>query len=321
MKQRTPKTTNWGDYNQKLERRGSLNLWIDEDLISDLNAGRVQLPVGGNGRPFEFPDVLIELLLMIRTVYKMPLRQTVGLAKSLFLHMGLGKVGLPHFSTLSRRAHKLEISLDPIFSKGALHLAIDSTGLKVYGEGEWKVRQHGVGKRRTWRKVHFAINTETFKVHGVVVSTNEMHDSHAGEKLLDLVGEDIECVLGDGAYDIKSMRKKVKERGAVPIIPPREDAIIHPKDPHLKERNEALQFIKEGLDKGLSLKDARKAWKKATGYHQRSLVETHMYRFKNAFSDKLQSRLFENQAAEIFLKTKLLNRMTAIGMPEIKKVA
>lgn len=321
MKQRTPKTTNWADYNQKLERRGSLNLWIDEDLISDLNAGRVHLPVGENGRPFEFPDVLIELLLMIRTVYKMPLRQTVGLAKSLFPHMGLEKVGLPHFSTLSRRAHKLEISLDPISSKGPLHLALDSTGLKVYGEGEWKVRQHGVGKRRTWRKVHFAIDTKTFKVHAVVISTNEMHDSHAGEKLLDLVGEDIECVLGDGAYDTKSMRKKVKERGAVPIIPPREDAIIHPKDPHLKERNEALQFIKEDLDKGLSLQDARKAWKKSAGYHQRSLVETHMYRFKNAFSEKLQSRLFENQAAEIFLKTKLLNRMTAIGMPEIKKVA
>jgi hypothetical protein len=101
------------------------------------------------------------------------------------------------------------------------------------------------------------------------------------------MGEDIECVLGDGAYDTKSMRKKIKERGAVPIIPSREDAIIHFKNPHLKERNEALQFIKEGLDKGLSLQDVRKTWKKSAGYHQRSLVETHMYRFKNAFSERL----------------------------------
>jgi hypothetical protein len=114
VKQRKPKTTNWGDYKEKLERRGSLNLWIDEDLISDLNGGRVHLPVGGNGGPFDFPDVVIELLLMIRTVYKMPLRQTVGFSKSLFPHIGVEKLGLPHFSTLSRRAHKLEISLDPI---------------------------------------------------------------------------------------------------------------------------------------------------------------------------------------------------------------
>jgi len=321
MKRHTRKTTNWADYNQKLEQRGSLNLWIDEDLISDLNSGRIEVPVGGNGRPFEFPDALIELLLMVRIVYKIPLRQTMGFAKSLFPHMGLEKVRLPNFSTLCRRAHKIEVVLDRISSNGPLHLALDSTGLKVYGEGEWKVRQHGVGKRRTWRKVHFAIDTETFKVHAVVVSTNDMHDSQAGGKLLDLIDEDIGYVLGDGAYDTKSMRKKIKERGTIPIIPPREDAIIHPNNPHLKERNESLQFIKDGLDKGLSLQDARKAWKKSAGYHQRSLVETHMYRFKNTFSDKLQSRLFENQAAEIFLKTKLLNRMTAIGMPEVKKIA
>ena len=75
------------------------------------------------------------------------------------------------------------------------------------------------------------------------------------------------------------------------------------------------------LAKGLPLQDARKAWKQSAGYHKRSLVETHMYRFKNSFWEKLQSRHFENQAKEVFLKTKLLNRMTAIGMPEIKKVA
>ena len=164
MKIRKPKTTNWSDYNKKLEQRGSINLWIHEDLIKDLNDGKVQPPEGGNGRPFEFPDALIELLLMVRTVYKFPLRQTIGLAKDLFPAMGLNmeKVGIPHFSTLSRRAHTLKVALDPIASKGPLNLALDSTGLKVYGEGEWKVRQHGVGKRRTWRKIHFAVDIDSF---------------------------------------------------------------------------------------------------------------------------------------------------------------
>lgn len=321
MKAHRPTTTNWRDYNHKLESRGSLNLWLDADLIKDLNCGRVAPPEGGNGRPFVFPDVLIELLLTIRTFYNMPLRQTMGMARSLFPLVGLDEIILPHFSTLSRRASRIEIALDPISSKGPIHLAIDSTGLKVYGEGEWKVRQHGAGKRRTWRKVHFGINTKTFMVHAVVVTTNDVHDSPAGVKVVDLIDEDIECVLGDGAYDTGVMRQKIKERGAIPIIPPRDGARIHPDTPYLKERNEAIAFIKEGLAQGLSLHDARKAWKKASRYHQRSLSETHMYRFKNAFSEKLRSRLFENQAAEIFVKTKLLNKITAIGMPNIKKVA
>ena len=323
MKLKKTKTTNWSDYNKKLEQRGSIKLWVDEDLIKDLNNGKVLPPEGGNGRPFEFPDALIQLLLMARTVYKFPLRQTIGLAKDLFPVMGLDveKVGIPHFSTLSRRAGTLKVALDPIASKGPLNLALDSTGLKVYGEGEWKVRQHGVGKRRTWRKIHFAIDTNTFMVHAVVVSTNDMHDSHGGTQLIDLVEGDIESARGDGAYDTATMRKKIKERGAVPIIPPREDAKPHPDNPDLKERDEAIQFIEDGLAKGMTLQEARKAWKQSAGYHKRSLVETHMHRFKNAFSDKLQSRRFENQATEVFLKTKLLNRMTAIGMPEIKKVA
>ena len=323
MKLKKTKTTNWSDYNKKLEQRGSINLWIHEDLIKDLNDGKVQPPEGGNGRPFEFPDALIELLLMVRTVYKVPLRQTIGLAKDLFPAMGLNmeKVGIPHFSTLSRRARTLKVALDPIASKGPLNLALDSTGLKVYGEGEWKVRQHGIGKRRTWRKIHFAVDIDRFIVHAVVVSANDMHDSHGGTQLIDLVDGDIESVRGDGAYDTETMRKKIRERKAKPIIPPREDAKPHADNSDLKERDEAIQFIEDGVAKGMTLQEARKAWKQSAGYHKRSLVETHMYRFKNAFSDKLQSRRFENQATEVFLKTKLLNRMTVIGMPEIKKVA
>lgn len=286
MKKHQSTTTNWADYNQKLEERGSINLWIDQKLIDDLNGGRVPAPPAEFGRPFSFPNILIELLLVIRTVYKNPLRQTMGFAKSLFPLLGLKEIVLPHFSTLSRRASTLGVLLDPIPTGEPLHLAIDSTGLKVYGEGEWKVRQHGADKRRTWRKVHFGINTKTFMVHGVVLSTNDMHDSAGGEQLIDLIEEDIDCVFGDGAYDPKKMRQKIKERGAIPIIPPREDGKIHPKDLVLKERNASLQRIKDLMEKGLTLKEARKAWKVESGYHKRSLVETHMYRFKNCLLRK-----------------------------------
>lgn len=296
-------------------------MWISQELIDVLNAGKAPLPKAGNGRPFSYSDPLIELLLMMRHLYKLPLRQLIGFAKSFFAPLGL-RVGLPNFSTLSRRGERLNIHLDALNpSCGPIHIAIDSTGLKVYAEGEWKVRQHGIGKRRTWRKITFAVDLNTFETHAVVMTENNVHDCVSGIEALNLIEGNVTSVRGDGAYDTEDMRATIQEMGATPVIPPREGAVAHPEQPNLAERNAALQFMTEKMAEGLTLIDARKAWKVSVGYHQRSKVETHMYRFKNTFGDKFQARTFENQGTEILLKTKLLNRLTRIGMPKILKVA
>lgn len=158
-------------------------------------------------------------------------------------------------------------------------------------------------------------------VQAVVVSRNNVHDSISGQVALDLITGPIANVYGDGAYDTKDMRRCIKEKGGRPVIPPREDAALHKKEPSLAERNAALVFIKDRQAAGMSLSQARKAWKIHVGYHTRSLVECHMYRFKNAFSERLQSRKLETQTTEVFLKTKLLNQFTHIGMPDIRCVA
>jgi Transposase DDE domain len=73
---------------------------------------------------------------------------------------------VPDHSTLSRRVGKLEVALPVVPKEGARHVVVDSTGVKVYGEGEWKTRQHGVSKQRTWRKLHLGVDVSDWRNPG-----------------------------------------------------------------------------------------------------------------------------------------------------------
>ena len=90
-----------------------------------------------------YSDAAILCALSIRAVYKLAPRQTQGFLSSLKTMPGLA-IPVPHYSTLSRRAADQAVpDLKRGAQKGPLHLAIDSTGLKVFGEGEWQMLQHG----------------------------------------------------------------------------------------------------------------------------------------------------------------------------------
>ena len=62
-------------------------------------------------------------------------------------------------------------------SKGPLHLLVDSTGIKVEGEGEWHTRKHGGSKRRIWRKIHLGIDEETLEIRAVEVTSRNVGDA------------------------------------------------------------------------------------------------------------------------------------------------
>src|SRR3954447_17291257 len=164
LKKVTYRVRNWKQYNDALVRRGALTLRVERDT---LEAWRYQGPAQ-QGAQFEYSDPAIECLLTLRAVYHLPLRATEGFARSLLELMGL-ELPVPDYSTLSRRAKTLRITL-PKKATGPLHLVLDSTGLKVYGEGEWKVRKHGYSKRRTWLKLHLAIDPETHEIQAALVS-------------------------------------------------------------------------------------------------------------------------------------------------------
>jgi transposase len=182
---------------------------------------------------------------------------------------------------------------------------IDSSGLKVYGEGEWKVRTHGKAKRRTWLKLHIAMDASTHQLTASSITDKELLDRNAMAELLEQTEGEIERVCADGAYDFEQCYRAIKKREAIALIPPRSDAVIRGKSP-FEQRDENVRGIG---------KLGRKRWKSKSTYHQRSLVETAFFRLKIIFSDKLRARRMDTQSAEARIRCLALNRMSKLVMP------
>src|SRR3954449_730221 len=300
---------NWKQYNDALVNRGSLTLWVDQ---ASLKAWSYQGPAQ-QGAQFRYSDLAIQCVLTLRAVYHLPLRATEGFARSILGLMGLD-LDVPDYTTLCRRSKTLQITL-PKKADGPLHLVIDSTGLKVYGEGEWKVRQHGYSRRRTWLKLHLAIDPETHEIQAALVTEPGVTDAEAVPDLLGQVENPIVAVGADGAFDQAEVYRECERRGAVAVIPPRRDAVIqrhgNSSGPRLA-RDENLRRIRQ---------IGRSAWKEEAGYHERSLAETAMFRMKTIFGDGVSSRTPARQATEAGVRCRALNIMTHQGMPRSERVA
>ena len=299
---------NWSKYNEALVSRGSLTLWLDEKSLAGWRHANNEVR---RGHPFFYSDAAVECLLVLREVFRLPYRQTEGLARSV---IGLMQVEatIPDYSSLAKRAGKLSIDLNVARRGGAIDLVVDSTGLKVFGEGEWKVRQHGVGKRRTWRKLHLAINPATQEIEATVLTENSSHDADQAIPLLEQVSGSIRSLRGDGAYDKWKVYEALAERNVEPIIPPQYNAKIKRHGNSRGEplpRDVAVRRIRQV---------GRSAWKKEVGYHRRSLGETAMFRMKTIFGDNLKNRDLPNQQTEARIRSQALNRITQNGMPEFE---
>ncbi|AKB03472.1 IS5 family transposase [Vibrio cholerae] len=295
------KTTNWKQYNKALINRGSLTFWIDEEAIRQWK----QSKQNKRGRPRQFSDLAITTALMVKRVFSMPLRALQGFIDSVF---SLANVPIvcPHYSCISRRAKQVEVSFKPKTRGAIQHLAIDATGLKVYGEGEWKVKKHGTdGKRRVWRKLHLAVDTSTHEIVAAELSLSNVTDAEVLPNLLKQTRRRIIEISGDGAYDTRDCHEAIRFKRAIPLIPPREGAAFwengHP-------RNLAV-----GCQK---LYGSNNKWKKRYGYHKRSLSETTMYRVKQLLGGRLNLRNYNAQVGETYAMIKALNKLTELGMPE-----
>ena len=306
MKKKDYYLRNSRDYNESLVNRGDIRLWVDDEVIESWYAEPED-----SGTLFQkiYSDDCIRCGLRLRALYRLPLRALQGFLASLFALAGIF-LKIPHFSTFSRRQEKLgpDLSQDP--SSEATYIAIDSTGIKVFGEGEWKTRVHGYSYRRTWRKLHLAVDVETHEIKAVAVSTNDFKDGELLDALLDQLGESTEKVFADGAYESFENYESIRKQGAEPVIPPRKDAKIRQhgnlsEDPLV--RDEVVRSIK---------KKGRKRWKQESEYHLRNISETAMFRFKNTFGDKLLSRTFNRQVVELIDKCNMLNTMAELGMPD-----
>jgi hypothetical protein len=303
----TYRTTNWRDYNAALKQRGSLLIWFDPDMEW------VAAPSGRRGRPATFSDAAIQTCLMLKALFGLPLRQTTGLVASL---LRLAKLDwpVPDFSTLCRRQNDLTVTIPYQPSTGAMHLLVDSTGIKAMGEGEWSTRKHGASRPRQWCKVHLGIDAKTLEVRAIEVTGSRVGDGPMLPKLLDQIPaeEPIGTVTADGAYDTRVCHAAIAARQARAVIPTRRNGRPwNETTPGARARNEILRT---------SRRFGRVIWRNWSGYHRRSLIEAKM-RCMKLLGERLSARTSHRQTAELQIRAALLNRFTALGTPKTVRVA
>lgn len=297
---------NWSEYEKALVQRGSITFWMSDDFAKKWHyAGKKE-----QGSPFDYSDESIVMMLTIKEVYHLSNRQTEGFVRSLFEMLNIN-LGVPDHSTLSRRAKGLQVKL-PKRRHENLNIVMDSTGMKIFGEGEWKVRMHGVSKRRTWRKLHIGSNPADGEIQAVLLTENSVSDDQAAEELLEQVVGRIIDFAADGAYDTRKVYNCLNAHSPDVniLIPPRKGAHIwkhaNTKGERL-QRDQNLRYIR---------KHGRKKWRDFSGYHQRSSAETTMFRLKTIFSDQLSARLLETQITQALIRCAALNKMNHLGRPQ-----
>nr|WP_011997478.1 IS5-like element ISPa35 family transposase [Pseudomonas aeruginosa]CAO91762.1 transposase [Pseudomonas aeruginosa] len=301
------RTTNWKDYNAALKARGSLSVWLDRDMQWH---GQ---PTGRRGRSPTFSDAAIQFCLTIKGLFGLPLRQVIGFVQSL-MHLAGLDWPVPDYSTVCRRQKTLTVNIPYRPSRGGLHLLVDSTGVKMLGEGEWKTKKHGSEYRRQWRKVHLGIDAETLEIRAIEVTDNRIGDAPMLPELLTQIPatETVATVSGDGAYDTKACHAAIAARGAAAVIPTRKNAQTWKgSSAGVEARNETLRSTRYL---------GRTIWKKWSGYHRRSLVETKMGCFK-LLGERVMARDFDRQVTELQVRAAILNQFTRLGTPHTIRVS
>ena len=304
--------TNWAEYTEILRRRGDLTIWVTDDTLKQWRAPRRTTP---GGQP-KYSNIAIETCLTLRTIYKLPLRQTQGLMRSIARLMGVD-IPVPDFSTLSRRGLGLRLPAKPRVDRTEpIHLTMDSTGLKIFGEGEWlQVKHETKAKRKSWRKLHLGLDLTTGEIICSDLTLDHVGDSTALPGLLDQFDGPVSRFLADGAYDAPRPENLLTARfgdAVEVIIPPPKNAVLALKsrdDPSLRDQHIA-QIQTYG----------RLAWQVRSGYNQRSRAEAQIGRWKSVIGPKLRSRRFENQKTEAQIGVRALNRMTELGCARFESV-
>jgi hypothetical protein len=313
MDKKSYRVRNWKEYNKALVNRGNINFWINEECLKQWqNTQRT----GKKGRPEKYSDIAIHCGLTLKALLRLTFRATEGFIKGL---MSLLKISLdvPDYTLLCKRQKHLSIKLPKVRShvQEQLNIVVDTTGIKVYGEGEWKVRQHGWKKHRLWRMLHLAVNSNTHGIEAFELTDFGTRDCEGFPLLLKKIEGPIGSCKADGAYDSFSCYEESERYGFELITPPTQKAKT--SDERRRHKKKAgPEAVKKRDDAVTQVRElGRKEWKIKTGYHRRSLAETAMFRLKTLLGNRFSTRKLEHQKVEAAIWCEIINKMTALGMP------
>jgi len=291
----------WSVYDRALVQRGDITLWISQDAIASWKPA----PTGLRGAQRKFSDHAIETALTLRLVFKLPLRQAEGFLRSVLSLMGVD-LEAPDHTTLSRRSQHLDVALNLVPVNEPIHLIVDSTGLSIFGEGEWAAVKHGGRGKRGWRKLHLGVDGSGVIVAQVLTDGNA-DDAATVPALLGRFEGELSGFVADAAYDSRPVYDAATQRGAVVVVPPTRNATVGGRNvTQCSARDRTVARIREV---------GRRQWKKESGYHRQGTVENAFFRYKSIIGDRLRARHSKAQEAETLIACNILNGMTALGRP------
>jgi hypothetical protein len=268
-----------------------------------------QAPASGKpGHAATYSDAAIQCCLTMKVLLGLPQRQTQASCKARWPCLGWTGGCPTTYSTLSRREPHLTVQITARPSQGGLHLLVDSTGIKMLvGEGERKTQKQGADECcRQWRKPRLGIDAQTLEIRAIEVTDNSVCDAPMLPELLSQIPaqEALLSVSADGAYDTQDCHDAIANRGAQAVIPTRKNAQLwKAKRPGAAACNKTLRATNRP---GWAI------WKRWSGYHRRSLVETKMRYFK-LLSEWVMARTFERQVVELQVRAAVLTRFMHLG--------
>ena len=303
------RVTNWPEYEAGLRARGDLTIWFSEEAVQAWTPGRSGRP-GGQRR---YSDLAIETALTLRLRFRLPLRQTESFVGSLLGRMGLD-LEAPDHTTLSRRSRSLAVRSPTRAHEGPIYLIVDSTGLEIFGAGQWCARKHRrLKERRAWRKLHVGVDDRGYIV-AVKLTESTEDDASTLPDLLEQVDAPVSRFTADAAYDRRPVYELVGHlctNRVTIVIPPHRRAVPSSGGDAWAQRNAALERIAE---------IGRQAWQNEVGYRQQARVENLFGRYKRVLGEGLHARDPAAQEREAMLACNVLNQMLGLGRPRSARV-
>lgn len=287
----------WVHYNKHLVNRGKLHFWVSPQALKNWQAKKRKK----NGHPFVYSNDLIQAICYLRFKFRISLREVEGLFGSFVVAMRK-RLRIPCYTQVCRRMKALALPSELVAKRNVTDIVLDTTGLKVYGEGEWRAERYG-GKKR-WKKLHLALDVKTGKLVFTEITDEHVHDTACLEEALKRANRRKGKVLFDGIADSVKCYRLAKKYNKQLLTPPKRGAVLREEE-ELLGRNDAVRIIR-GLGNDQT---AKSIWGKLAGYNRRVIIESMISRWKRLYGGDLKSRCEERKKKEIQLKAMMINAM------------
>jgi len=281
---------NWKKYNDQLVKRGEL--LIDLDFVEKWEEELEEMNWGKRGKPFDYPESLIEFLAFPRYFFRLPFRQEEGFVEA--IAKLLPELEVPDYTTIYRRINRLK----PKFERSLRRLgddvviAIDASGIKVTNRGEWRRELWGGKSKRGYLKIHVAVDVKTGQILAMEITDDRTGDSRKFKSLVERASEraNVKLALADSAYDSRENFNLLETKGIEPGIRIKHGASSKARGSWARRRT-ALEFLKN-----------EKKWKQRVGYGRRWTAEGTFSNVKRTFGEFVVAKKFKHMIQEMMLK-------------------